>query len=223
MLKSRMKKILATLIPIMLIGTSTSLTGITTYATEATGTTAVATNTATNTTAVATDTATGTTAGAGTATTSTAGVAIGTTTISTSTATSTLVTTYTDSQGVIYNLDNTKKTASVCSIYSKVIKTLEIPEEVNANGEKYSVTSIGNEAFYGCGNLTSITIPNSVTTIGSSLFIWCTSLISINIPSSVTSISEDAFDNGNLASINVDSNNKNYSSEDGVCCGQALL
>ena len=56
-----------------------------------------------------------------------------------------------------------------------------------------SVTSIGDSAFYGCTNLTSVTIPDSVTSIGSSAFSGCTSLTSITIPDSVTSIGNAAF------------------------------
>ena len=56
-----------------------------------------------------------------------------------------------------------------------------------------SVTSIGEGAFWSCGFLTSITIPNSVTTIGSSAFGHCTSLTSVTIPNSVTSIGFGAF------------------------------
>ena len=51
--------------------------------------------------------------------------------------------------------------------YRNLIKTVEI-----ANG----VTSIGDDAFYYCRNLTSIEIPSSVTSIGSRAFSGCSSL-----------------------------------------------
>ena len=67
-----------------------------------------------------------------------------------------------------------------------------------------SVTSIGNGAFSGCTNLTSINIPDSVTSIGNSAFYGCTNLTSINIPDSVTSIGNYAFyDCDNLTSVNI--------------------
>ena len=73
------------------------------------------------------------------------------------------------------------------------LTTVTIPETITCNGTTYSVTSIGDWAFYGCTSLTSVTIPNSVTSIGKSAFMWCSSLTSVTIPHSVTSIGEDAF------------------------------
>ncbi len=70
-----------------------------------------------------------------------------------------------------------------------------IPDSVIYGGKTYSVTSIGNYAFYYCTGLTSITIPNSVTSIGNYAFSDCTSLTSITIPNSVTSIGGDTFRN----------------------------
>lgn len=50
------------------------------------------------------------------------------------------------------------------------------------------ITSIGEEAFANCSNLTSIMIPNSVESIGHGAFKECNSLKSVTIPNSVTSI-----------------------------------
>ncbi len=80
-----------------------------------------------------------------------------------------------------------------------------------------SVTSIGNNAFYFCTNFTgSLTIPASVTSIGELAFYPCRGFTgSLAIPSSVTSIGRSAFA-GCSGIINVDSNNSNFSSVDGV-------
>ena len=55
-----------------------------------------------------------------------------------------------------------------------------IPSSVTNNGTTYSVTSIGNYAFYDCSSLTSVTIPNNVSSIGGFAFNGCSSLITLN-------------------------------------------
>ena len=65
------------------------------------------------------------------------------------------------------------------------------------------VTNIGFEAFYWCSGLTSVTIPNSVTSIGNGAFDGCYGLTGITIPNSVTSIGYEAFYNCGLTSITI--------------------
>ncbi|MBR3938976.1 MAG: leucine-rich repeat domain-containing protein [Bacteroidales bacterium] len=77
--------------------------------------------------------------------------------------------------------------------YTTTTGNLIIPTSVTYNGITYSVTSIGDNAFYICRGLTWVTIPNSVTTIGISAFDDCRGLTSVTIPSSVTSIGSSAF------------------------------
>lgn len=55
------------------------------------------------------------------------------------------------------------------------------------------LTSIGDWAFSGCTNLTSVTIGNSVTSIGGGAFFECTGLTNVTICNDVTSIGESAF------------------------------
>ena len=58
-----------------------------------------------------------------------------------------------------------------------------------------AVTSIGDHAFAGCGELTSVVIPDGITTIGSLAFSQCHKLTSVTIPNSITSIGNYAFPN----------------------------
>ena len=73
-----------------------------------------------------------------------------------------------------------------------------IPSSVSYNNITYNVTSIGEDAFYKCSSLYTITIPESITSIGDYAFSNCKSLTSITIPNSVTSIGSGAFYNCSL-------------------------
>ena len=76
-----------------------------------------------------------------------------------------------------------------------------------------SVTSIGNNAFSGCEKLTVITLPENLTTIGEKAFYNCKSLTAITIPAKVESIGSNAFTEcKSLASISVAAGNTVYSS-----------
>ena len=64
------------------------------------------------------------------------------------------------------------------------ITTLEIPT---------SVTSIGNNAFYGCSGLTTLNLPSNVTSIGDRAFGYCSNLTSVDLPSSITKMGDFVF------------------------------
>ena len=66
--------------------------------------------------------------------------------------------------------------------YTKPTGSLTIPSTVTNGGTTYSVTSIGNYAFYECTSLTSVVIPNSVISIGKYVFHNCTGLTNVTIP-----------------------------------------
>ena len=68
-----------------------------------------------------------------------------------------------------------------------------IPSTVTYNGTTYSVTAIGEYAFWNCYDLISVTIPNTVTTIAWYAFSGCSGLTSVDIGDSVTSIGDCAF------------------------------
>ncbi len=88
--------------------------------------------------------------------------------------------------GIYYTFSGTE--ATVVSGTNQYTGDVIIPPSVSSGGENYSVTSIGELAFYNCSGLTSIDIPNSVTSIGRDAFNNCSGLTSITIPESVTSI-----------------------------------
>lgn len=85
----------------------------------------------------------------------------------------------------------------------RVSGDLIIPSVAKDGDVDYSVTSIADDAFNSCSDLTSVTIPESVTSIGEYTFYNC-SIISVTIPNSVTSIGESAFRGcGSLTSVTI--------------------
>ena len=68
------------------------------------------------------------------------------------------------------------------------------------------VTSIGGWVFYGCSELTGVTIPNSVTNIGQEAFSGCSGLTSMTIPKGVMRIGYMAFTGcSNIKSVAINS------------------
>jgi hypothetical protein len=71
--------------------------------------------------------------------------------------------------------------------------TVVIPESATYEEWTFVVTSIENNAFDDCAELTSVTIGDSVHRIGEQAFQGCTNLIEVTIGSGVTEIGEKAF------------------------------
>lgn len=86
------------------------------------------------------------------------------------------------------NLKFNPSTGTITDCGSSVT-VADIPSEIYG----IPVTTIGNNAFYACGRLTSVTIPTTVTTIGMRAFYGCSALKSIVIPSSVTTIKGETY------------------------------
>jgi len=76
--------------------------------------------------------------------------------------------------GLVYTVANEE--ATIVHLDPSVTE-VEIPAEING----YPVTAIGGYGFYGCDDLTSITIPDSVTSIGNYAFNGCSSLTGVYI------------------------------------------
>ncbi len=145
-----------------------------------------------------------------------------------------------------YNLNGDNLTAEVTydkqyaeTNYSGLIAAT-IPDSVLYNGFSYAVTAIGEDAFFNCHSLQSVTIGDNVQIIEESAFSYCdvlqsvtigdrvqiirfrafshcSSLQSVTIGDNVQTIEERAFQLCSaLATINVATNNQNFCSVDGV-------
>ncbi|OFY25324.1 MAG: hypothetical protein A2X02_09965 [Bacteroidetes bacterium GWF2_29_10] len=103
---------------------------------------------------------------------------------------------YFEVDGIAYKItsDSVPYTVEVKNKNPYYTGSLTIPESVTFMGITYSVTAIGNNAFDYCGNLVSVSIPNTVKSMGDYCFRYCRSLSGISIPNSVTNIGISAFD-----------------------------
>ncbi|WP_400232591.1 leucine-rich repeat domain-containing protein, partial [Methanomethylophilus alvi] len=104
--------------------------------------------------------------------------------------------TFTPGTGKGYDYGDSSSSCYTPWYYSRAV----LKEVVIEDG----VTSIGDDAFYGCTSLASVVIGDGVTSIGSYAFCRCSSLVSVTIPDSVTFIGNEAFRGcSSLASITI--------------------
>ena len=69
--------------------------------------------------------------------------------------------------------------------------------------ELANVSKIGNRAFYGCGDLSSIKLTEKITTIGHSAFEDC-NIEEIRLPKNVTSLGRYVFEDTNIKNIYIE-------------------
>ncbi|MCQ2113230.1 MAG: leucine-rich repeat protein [Bacteroidaceae bacterium] len=101
-----------------------------------------------------------------------------------------------DSVNIYFNKvsSNTVAVTSGPELYKGRVKIPAfVIEEVDGKKERFNVTTIGEQAFFGCRELTSVELPISIVTIGDYAFGDCINLKSIQIPELVVNINEGAF------------------------------
>ena len=110
-----------------------------------------------------------------------------------------------EADGIYYNIISfTEETVEVTyqgeqyDSYDEYNGTVIIPETV----APYRVIKIGANAFRGCDNLTSVTIPEGVTSIGEGTFDDCSNLTSLNSINSLCFIVDVKLDNYVIVALN---------------------
>lgn len=93
-------------------------------------------------------------------------------------------------------------TKNTPAIADSIEGDLSVPSNVEWNDTVYSVSSIGDYAFYNCKKVSNVNLPCSISIIGSNAYNGCENLTHYIVPDSVKIIKSSAFQNcRNLESI----------------------
>ena len=101
--------------------------------------------------------------------------------------------TYTDNQGIVYEL-NGDGTITLTD-GGRAIGSITIPATIEKDGTIYPVTSVGGNAFTRCWWLVSVTFSDNIDSIGDNAFQYCTALNTVTFFGGVGSIGDSAFVN----------------------------
>ena len=102
--------------------------------------------------------------------------------------------------GVVYTVDGDH---AYVSGNSGVGDTVVVLGTVTIDSVEYSVTEIGNQAFYSCQSILHVIISEGITKIGEKAFMYCYNTLSVTLPEGLVSIGREGFyDNYELKTIN---------------------
>ena len=100
--------------------------------------------------------------------------------------------TYTDAQGITYQLNGNFITVTGTSTNFSGGE-ITIPATIEKGGISYPVTSVGGKAFENCLQLVSVTFSGNIDSIGDIAFAHCLQLVSVTFSGNIDSIGVDAF------------------------------
>ena len=101
--------------------------------------------------------------------------------------------TYTDNQGITYQLNGDFITVTGTSTNFSG-GAITIPDAIEKDGISYLVTGVGGHAFYYCDALKTLTFSSSVDSIGDNAFQYCIALDTVTFSGDVRSIGFGAFE-----------------------------
>ena len=101
--------------------------------------------------------------------------------------------TYTDNQGITYQLNGDFITVTGTSTNFSG-GAITIPDAIEKDGISYLVTGVGGHAFYYCDALKTLTFSSSVDSIGNNAFQYCIALDTVTFSGDVRSIGFGAFE-----------------------------
>jgi len=95
-----------------------------------------------------------------------------------------------DDNAVIWRGENDYNNKAKPAVHPVPNGDVNIPAELDG----HPVVAIGSQAFFGCKNMTSITVPEGVTRIDGRAFYGCSGLVRIDLPESLRTVRSGAFD-----------------------------
>lgn len=122
--------------------------------------------------------------------------------------------------GIYYNINDDGATVRVTTknntqSWMTYVNDVVIPETVDCDGVRYTVTAVEDSAFYGSSRLSSVTFPATISTVGNHAFAFCYSLTGITLPANLLTIGTEAFAGcWGVTDVVVDGNNHVYDSRD---------